>query len=76
MGPAGRSGTAPMVRVPPRQHHGLLIESDWLVICESTLGPFDAEATIPAPWSPPGDAAAEAARYLAELTAAAATFRP
>ncbi len=75
MGPAGAPGAVPMVRVPPRQHHALLIESEWLVICESTLGPFDAEATIPAAWSPPGDAEAEIARYVAGLTAAAAALR-
>jgi cupin fold WbuC family metalloprotein len=71
LGPAGRQGAAPMVRVPPRQHHGLLIESEWLIICESTLGPFDAEATIPAIWSPPGDAETEVARYMAALISAA-----
>ena len=64
-----------MVRVPARQYHSLLIESDWLVICESTLGPFDAEATLPAPWSPPGGAEAEIARYVAALTTAATALR-
>ena len=75
MGIAGQAARAPMVRVPPRQYHALLIESDWLVMGESTLGPFDAEATRPAAWSPSGGDEAETARYVAALTADTAAFR-
>jgi cupin fold WbuC family metalloprotein len=75
MGAAGQASAAPMVRVPPRQYHALLIEGDWLVMGESTLGPFDAKATLPAAWSPSGEDEAEASRYVAVLTAAVAALR-
>jgi cupin fold WbuC family metalloprotein len=61
-----------MLRTPPGEFHGLVVVSEWLVFCESALGPFDAAASEFAPWSPaPADGSA-VGRYLADLRAVAA----
>jgi cupin fold WbuC family metalloprotein len=63
----GARNSAHVLRTPVGEYHGLLVESEWLVFCESTLGPFDPAAIEFAPWSPtPADAPA-VERYLTEL---------
>ena len=42
-------------RLPSGVFHTLLIESDWLVFQETTLGPFDRRQTVFAPWAPVED---------------------
>lgn len=58
---------ARVLRMPTGEYHGLLIKSDWLVFCESTLGPFDPAASEAAPWSPAPDDKPAVERYLAGL---------
>lgn len=57
-----------IVRVPAGEFHGLLIHSDWLVFCESTLGPFDATTSEFALWSPMSTDLAGIERYLDKFT--------
>jgi cupin fold WbuC family metalloprotein len=64
---SSRPGTTQVIRVPVSEFHGLTIESEWLVMCESTLGPFDPKANEFAAWSPPQEDVAAVARYLDEL---------
>jgi cupin fold WbuC family metalloprotein len=71
---SGRPGTTQVIRVPVSEFHGLTIESEWLVICESTLGPFDPKANEFAAWSPPQQDVAAVARYLDELKARVAAL--
>jgi cupin fold WbuC family metalloprotein len=61
------SATTQVLRVPVSEFHGLTVESEWLVICESTLGPFDTAANEFAAWSPPQEDVAAVARYVEEL---------
>jgi cupin fold WbuC family metalloprotein len=60
-------GGASIVRVPAGTFHSLTIESEWLVFCESTLGPFDPEASEPAPWSPAAENALAVGTYMTAL---------
>ncbi len=46
------SGRKFYYRLPPSRYHTLFIKSEWLVFHEITKGPFKAEDTIFAPWSP------------------------
>jgi cupin fold WbuC family metalloprotein len=64
---SGRAGTTQVIRVPVSEFHGLTVESEWLVICESTLGPFDPKANEFAAWSPPQEDVTAVGRYLDEL---------
>jgi cupin fold WbuC family metalloprotein len=64
---SGRDGTTQVLRVPTGEYHGLTVESEWLVICESTLGPFDPNANEFAPWAPPQENVAAVRHYLDEL---------
>ena len=47
----GQSGVF-YCRLPSGIYHTLLIDSDWLVFHETTLGPFDRSQTVFAPWAP------------------------
>jgi cupin fold WbuC family metalloprotein len=71
---SGRSGTTQVLRVPVSKFHGLTVESEWLVICESTLGPFDPATNEFAVWSPPQDNVPAVNRYMAELKARVAAL--
>jgi len=63
----GSINHARVLRAPINEYHGLLITSEWLVFCESTLGPFDPAGSEFAPWSPaPADQPA-VERFLADL---------
>jgi cupin fold WbuC family metalloprotein len=64
---SGSPGTTQILRVPVSEFHGLTVTSEWLVICESTLGPFDPMANEFAVWSPPQEDVAAVSRYLDEL---------
>ncbi len=50
-GAGGGDTVARVISVPIREWHGLIIDSEWLVFYESTLGPFDPSASEAAPWS-------------------------
>jgi len=63
----GNAG-ARILRMPVGEFHGLLITSEWLVFCESTLGPFDPAASELASWSPAPEDKPAVERYLAGLT--------
>jgi cupin fold WbuC family metalloprotein len=63
----GRAGTAQVLRVPTGEYHGLTVESEWLVICESTLGPFNPVANEFAPWAPSQENAGAVRDYLDDL---------
>jgi len=54
----GRDGDL-YCRFPGGVFHTLLVESDWFVFHETTLGPFDPSNTVFAPWAPkePGEQA-------------------
>lgn len=45
-------GGAFMYRMPDGMFHTLLIETEWFVFHEATVGPFDRSRTIEAEWSP------------------------
>ncbi len=64
---SARGGSTRILRTPAGEYHGLLIESEWLVFCESTSGPFDPAASEFAPWSPAPEEKLVVERYLAEL---------
>jgi cupin fold WbuC family metalloprotein len=70
---AGNSG-ARVLRTPAGEFHALMIVSEWLVFCESTLGPFDPGASEFAPWSPAAEETTAVARYLSGLAAWADGF--
>jgi cupin fold WbuC family metalloprotein len=53
LGPLG-SGRAFFYRMPERRYHSLLVNSDYIVFLESTLGPFRREDSEDAPWAPAG----------------------
>jgi cupin fold WbuC family metalloprotein len=61
------SNGACLLRTVPGEYHGLLIESEWLVFCESTLGPFDPAASEFAPWSPVPEDKAGVEHFLGQL---------
>jgi len=42
-------------RIPEGVYHTLLIDSDWFVFHETTLGPFERSRTVFAPWAPDDD---------------------
>lgn len=61
------SGRVSTYRMPPKLFHGLIIESEWLVFMESTIGPFDVQSSESASWSPDGKTAIEYQHYIQEL---------
>jgi cupin fold WbuC family metalloprotein len=63
LGPLG-SGRSFYCRIPANTYHCLLVESDVLVVKETTSGPFSREDTRFAPWAPDGKDAAAVAQYL------------
>lgn len=63
----GGTAGARILRMPVGEFHGLLVTSEWLVFCESTVGPFDPAASEAAPWSPKPDDKSAVECYLAEL---------
>ena len=52
LAPYGTGGTF-YYRIDSPQYHMLLLRSDWLVLVESSLGPFNPSASEFAAWSPP-----------------------
>jgi cupin fold WbuC family metalloprotein len=65
---------ARILRTPVGEYHSLLVESEWLIFCESTLGPFDPAASDFAPWAPTPEDRPAVERYLAELNDRVATI--
>lgn len=64
LAPAAEGGNF-LYYMPSGMFHTLLIESEWFVFHEATIGPFDRSTTIEASWSPAdGDAAGEYIRIL------------
>jgi cupin fold WbuC family metalloprotein len=59
-------GNAFYCRVPANTFHTLLIDSDWFVFHETTLGPFDRTRTKLATWAPIDEGPA-AADFVARL---------
>ncbi len=51
MGPRD-SGRLFFYRMPEMRYHSLLIEDEWLVFAESTMGPFSPDSSENAPWAP------------------------
>lgn len=51
-------------RMPPKYFHSLIIESEWLVFLETTIGPFNKNNTEQAQWAPESDQSIEGLRYL------------
>lgn len=60
-------GGARYYRIDNAVFHALLIESDWFVFHEVTVGPFDPSRTEWAAWAPDGKDEAEAKRYSDRL---------
>jgi cupin fold WbuC family metalloprotein len=63
MGPAS-SGLPFFYRMPPRQFHSLLIESELLVFLESTKGPFTLDDREHADWAPHADDSSSGHAFL------------
>ncbi len=59
-------GGAVYCRLPEGVYHTLLIDSDWFVFHETTLGPFDPSCTVRASWAPAEDGD-DADRFIADL---------
>ena len=68
-----KSGALHVLRTPVGEYHALLISGGSFVFCESTLGPFDPEASEFAPWSPVPEDKSSVDHYLAELHSWATT---
>lgn len=66
LGPAG-SGCISLYRMPPQLFHGLVVDSEWLVFLETTAGPYDAQGSEFAPWSPDGKNDAETEKFTQAL---------
>jgi cupin fold WbuC family metalloprotein len=65
----------PVIRVPTNLYHALIIDSDFFVFCESTLGPFSDQSTQFAPWSPAEDDAPAVAQFIDRIADATTTSR-
>lgn len=46
------SGRQFYVRAPHSTYHSVFVRTDFLVVHETTEGPFRKESTVPAPWAP------------------------
>lgn len=66
LGPLGSSRSF-YCRIPANTYHTLVVESDTIVVKETTSGPFERSATEYAPWAPDGTDPSAAADYLAGL---------
>jgi cupin fold WbuC family metalloprotein len=70
-----RTGKVFYYRIQTPVFHTLVVHSAVLVYQEVTQGPFRAEKTVFAPWSPPDSDGRAAHGYSAELRRRARTFR-
>lgn len=61
------SGREFFYRIQDEVYHTLLIRSESLVFKEATLGPFDREKTIHAPWAPDVGNVDAVASYITDL---------
>jgi cupin fold WbuC family metalloprotein len=68
LGPAG-SGRSFYCRVPANTYHSLLVESETVLVKETTSGPFRRSDTQFAPWSPDGADPVAARQYVNSLRA-------
>ncbi len=60
-----QSGAPFYYRIPAETIHGSFIRSEWLVVHETTLGPFDRRTTIFPAWAPDGSDPAATAAFVA-----------
>jgi len=67
LGPYG-SGRHFYYRIDQSRFHTLLIETEWLVFAEATLGPFDTTRSVFAPWAPDETDPAAVTAYRRTLT--------
>lgn len=51
-------------RMPPKYFHSLIIESEWLIFLETTIGPFNNTDTEQAQWAPESSETIEGLSYL------------
>lgn len=68
------SGVNFYCRIPAGIYHTWIINSDVIVVHETTPGPFDRTDTIFAPWAPGEEDPAAAERYIADLSVRSARF--
>ena len=61
------SGKTFYYRLNEKEYHTLYIKSDLICFFEATSGPFNADDTLFAPWSPDGKDPAEAKEFMQEL---------
>jgi cupin fold WbuC family metalloprotein len=66
LGPV-QSGRSFYCRIPANTYHSLVVESDQLVVKETTSGPFTRDDTRFAPWSPDGTDRGAVTKYLGSL---------
>jgi cupin fold WbuC family metalloprotein len=66
LGPPG-SGRSFYCRVPANTYHSLIVESESILVKETTSGPFRRSDTVFADWSPDGSDPAAAQRYVEAL---------
>jgi cupin fold WbuC family metalloprotein len=69
LGPLG-SGRSYYCRIPANTYHSLVVESDEILVKETTSGPFSRADTVFASWSPDGSDPAAVQNYLKTLRAA------
>ncbi len=69
-----KSGGTFYFRLSHPSYHTLLVHSDYLMIHESTTGPFSRGDTIYAPWAPREDSAANPREYVERLARDAEKF--
>jgi len=51
-------------RMPPKYFHSLIIQSEWLIFLETTIGPFNKNNTEEAQWAPESSQPIEGLTYL------------
>lgn len=61
---SSESGRIFFYRMPETKFHSLIIETEWLVFIESTIGPFDQTQSEDAIWAPPASKFTEGKIYL------------
>jgi len=65
-----QSGAPFYYRIPAETDHGLIIRSEWIVLHETTLGPFDRKTTCFPAWAPDGNDADATAVFIAATNSA------
>lgn len=68
------TGRQRYVRTPVETYHTLLITSEYLVVQETTQGPFSRDDTICAEWGPEDQDVAQVEDYMAQLADRVARF--